>query len=158
MLSRSRSFIVASLAAATVAVVPAVVHATDVPAPNTPAGKCTDTSRPKSAYTSKAARTAKRTHVLRGSARDTGCGVDRVEISVARRVAKGCRYLHTASRVSSHTTSCGKASMWLPVRGTTKWTFRLPKKLARGKYVIRTRATDFAANVERVRSRALNIR
>src|SRR4051812_31991496 len=114
MLNRSRSFIVASLAAAAVAAVPAAVHATDVPAPNTPPGKCTDTTRPKSAYTAREVRRAKRTHVLRGSARDSGCGVDRVEVSMARKVGRKCRYLTSSARLSRRSTSCGKVAEWLP--------------------------------------------
>src|SRR3954452_3521335 len=140
-----------SLAAAALACAP-VVHATDVPAPNVLPGACTDQSPPTSGYTSRAAKSAKRSHVLRGTASDVGCGVDRVQISMGRRVGKKCNYLARSSKLSRHAASCARPTVWLPTTGTPSWSFRLPKKLARGTYIVRTRATDFAGNVQRVRS------
>jgi hypothetical protein len=156
MLTRS-SLVAASLAA--LAIVAAPAHSqTDIPAPDVQPGQCTDQVRPKSGFSSRAVRRAKRTHVLRGTARDSGCGVDRVEISIARKVGKRCRYLTTASRLARRPSSCGHPARWLKVKGTTKWKFRLPRKMARGLYVVRTRATDFAGNLERARSHRLRIR
>src|SRR4051812_2391996 len=98
MLTRS-SLVAATLAA--MAIVAAPAHSqTDIPAPDVQPGQCTDQVRPKSGFTSRAVRRAKRTRVLRGPARDSGCGVDRVEIAVARKVGKRCRCLTSALRLA----------------------------------------------------------
>jgi hypothetical protein len=157
MLTRPLSLFAASLVAAAIVAAPAQSK-TDIPAPNVVPGACTDQSPPTSGYTSKAAKRAKRTHVLKGTARDVGCGVDRVEVSVARKVGKRCKYLTSASRVSRRASSCGRPAAWMMATGTTKWSLKLPKKLARGTYVLRTRATDFAGNVQHLRSKRLRIR
>jgi hypothetical protein len=160
MLTRCLSLFAASLVATAVAAGPAQSR-TDVPAPNVPAGACTDQTPPTSTYTSKAAKKAKtsRTHKLSGTASDVGCGLDRVEVSVARKTGKKCQYMTNALRLSGRRTSCGKPAHWRLAKGTTKWSLQLlPKKTARGKYVIRTRATDFAGNVQKVKSHSLNVR
>src|SRR5829696_4270937 len=46
---------------------------------------------------------------------------------------------------------------WLPVRGASRWSFRLPKRLPAGAYRIRTRAFDFAGNVERPHGRRVKL-
>src|SRR5215204_474004 len=152
-----KPLIAASLTAAALACAPAAVFATDVPAPDIPAGACTDQSPPKSSYTSRDVKRAKRTHVLRGKASDVGCGVDRVEVSFARKVGKKCKY-QSGTRLSSRSATCARPTKWMAAKGTTKWTFKLPKKLARGTYIIRTRATDFAGNVQHVKSKKLHVR
>jgi hypothetical protein len=63
---------------------------------------------------------------------------------------KNKRLARRAMRCSKH--------RWLPVRGTTHWSFRLPKRLPKGRYVIRTRAIDFAGNVQHSRTRRLRLR
>src|SRR5215217_2398602 len=157
MLTRSSSLVAAALIAAAVVAVPA--HAlTEIPAPNVPAGECTDQIAPTSKFTSKAARRAKRTRLLRGTARDVGCGLDRVEISVARKVGRKCRYLAGTKKLSRRATSCARPTRWLKVKGTKRWSFRFSRRLPKGTYVIRTRATDFAGNVERLRSHRLGLR
>jgi hypothetical protein len=155
MLTRKPA-IAASLAAAALACAPVAVHATDVPAPHVVPGACTDQSPPTSGYTSRDAKRVKRTHILRGTARDVGCGVDRVDVSVAQKVGKRCRYLTGTSKLSRRSSTCAKPAMWLPAKGTTTWTLSL--RLARGKYIVRTRATDFAGNVQPLRSKALRVR
>jgi len=156
MLIRPSSLVAALLVGAAVAATPA--YSTDIPAPDVLPGECTDQVAPTSKYTSRAARRAKRTRLLRGTARDVGCGLDRVEISVARKVGKKCRYLARGSKLSRRATSCGQPARWLKVRGTSRWSFRFSKRLPKGKYVIRTRATDFAGNKEHVRSHRLGLR
>ncbi len=47
---------------------------------------------------------------------------------------------------------------WLGARGTARWSFRLSKRLPRGTYLVRTRAIDFAGNVEKPRVRRLRLR
>jgi len=156
MLTRSLSILATSLTLAVVAV--ASAQATDIPAPNVQPGACTDQTPPTSSFTSKAAKRFKRTRVLRGSASDVGCGVDKVEVSLARRVGKRCRFYTRSAKLSRRATSCGRATAFMPAKGTTRWSFKLPGKLARGKYVIRTRATDFAGNVQHARSKRLSVR
>jgi hypothetical protein len=157
MLTRTLSLFAASLAAAALVAAPAQSR-TEIPTPNVVPGACTDLSLPTSGFTSRAAKQAKRTHVLRGTASDIGCGVDRVDVSVARKVGKRCKYLTSSSRFSSRATSCGRPAAWMTATGATTWSFKLPKKLTRGTYVVRTRATDFAGNVQHLRSRRLGIR
>jgi hypothetical protein len=48
-------------------------------------------------------------------------------------------------------------AMIIDARGATRWSFRLPK-LPRGRYVIRTRAVDFAGNVQVPHARRLRLR
>jgi hypothetical protein len=180
MFARSLSTLVAALAAVAVVAATAVAQTvSDAPPPPAPAppapgpgapapppnvvqapsgvpGACTDKSAPVSAYTAKAARRAAVSHVLTGTASDVGCGVDRVEVSVASRVGKQCRYLAATHKLSGKA-SCNKPK-WMAAKGTTSWTLRMPKKLAAGVYVIRTRATDFAGNAQKVRSHKLRLR
>jgi hypothetical protein len=160
MLTRSLSLVAAALAVTVIAAGPAQSQ-TDIPAPNVLPGACADQVLPHSTYTSAAAKKAKRsrTRMLTGSAGDVGCGLDRVQVSVARRVGKKCQYLTSALRLKRAKTSCGKATNWRTAKGTTRWSLQLlPKEAKSGKYVIRTRATDLAGNVEKVRSHRLTIR
>jgi hypothetical protein len=145
------------LAAAALTGGPAAAQSpTDNPVPGATPGACTDHSRPTSAFSRRAARRAGRSRILRGVARDRGCGVDRVRISVARKHGRHCRHLTRKGRLG-HRTSCAHRR-WLPVRGTTRWSFRLPRQLRNGTYVVRTRAVDFAGNVQRSHRRRLRLR
>jgi hypothetical protein len=132
---------------------------TDNPVPGVQPGHCTDHVSPTSSFTRKAARRAGRPRgrrVLRGTARDVGCGVDQVMISVQRKRGHACKTLFRKGRLLRKT-SCARRH-WLPARGTAHWSFRLPKRLPRGRYVVRTRAIDFAGNVQRPRVRRLRLR
>jgi hypothetical protein len=147
--------VAAALAALALTAGPAAAQ-TDNPVPGAPAGACRDQSRPSSSFTRKAARTATRKRVLRGVARDVGCGVDRVTISVARKQGKHCRNLTAKGRLG-RAKSCSHHS-WLAVKGSTKWSFRFPRRLSKGTYLVRTRALDFAGNVQRPHVRRLRLR
>jgi hypothetical protein len=148
-----------SLATASLAVAPAFATDDSPGAPLQPApplsalggvlGKCTDSAKPSSGFTAKAARAVSKSHVLRGTARDVGCGVAMVTISVARQHGKRCEYLATNRRLSKPTHCSGH---WLVAAGTKSWHLSLPKHLPRGTYLVRTRAIDFAGNVQRVRT------
>jgi len=131
---------------------------TDNPVPGAQPGACTDTNRPSSTFTRGAARRAAtgRRHVLRGTARDAGCGVDRVMIAVTRKQGRVCRHLTSAKKLGRRT-SCAKRH-WLPVAGTSRWSFRLPKRLEGHTYVVRTRALDFSGNLQRAHARRLKLR
>jgi hypothetical protein len=129
---------------------------TENPVPGAQPGKCTDAFKPSSSFTKKAARRAGKTRLLRGTARDVGCGLNGVQISVQRKHGKKCRNLTSHKRLG-RAVRCGKRA-WLPVRGTSRWSFRLPKRLAHGRYLVRTRASDFAGNVQSVRVHRLTLR
>jgi hypothetical protein len=129
---------------------------TDNPVPGATPGACTDNSRPTSGFTRRAARRAAHRRILRGVAHDRGCGVDRVRISVARKHDRRCRHLTRKGRLG-HRTSCSHRR-WLPVKGTTRWSFRLPHRLRNGTYIVRTRAVDFAGNIQRSHRRRLRLR
>src|SRR3954463_7143787 len=112
MLIRPLSLVAVLLVGAAITAVPASSR-TEIPAPNVQPGACTDQVAPTSKYTSRAARRAKRTRLLRGTARDVGCGLDRVEISIARKVGRKCRYLARGSKLSRRASSCGRPARWL---------------------------------------------
>ena len=144
----------ALIAAAALTAGPAA--ATENPVPGAPPGACRDQSRPTSGFTRQAARRAGRKRVLRGVARDIGCGVDRVAISVARKQGRRCRNLTPKGRLG-RPTRCAH-HRWLAVRGATRWSFRFPRRLHKGAYLVRTRAVDFAGNVQRPHVKRLRLR
>jgi hypothetical protein len=152
---RSVPVLAALLAAAAVTAGPAAAQ-TDNPVPGAPPGACRDHSRPTSGFTRRAARRAGRRRVLRGVARDVGCGLDRVTIAVARKQGKRCRNLTSKGRLGRRTRCTHHR--WLSVKGATRWSFRFPHRLHTGVYLVRTRALDFAGNVQRPRLRRLRLR
>jgi hypothetical protein len=148
----------ACLAAAAFIAGPASAQTTETPAPGASPGACTDTARPTSGFTRSAARRAVRgrRHILRGTASDVGCGLDRVRISIARKRGAKCRHLTARGRLTSRT-GCGNRR-WLSVNGSSRWSFRLPRNLPRGSYLVRTRAIDFAGNRQLERAKRLRVR
>jgi hypothetical protein len=122
---------------------------------------CVDHS-PPSARLSTTSRGASRTRKLRGSASDHGCAtggsgkVAKVSVSLALQRGKRCRFLSSSHRLS-RSASCSKPK-WLSASGTSSWSFRLPKRLAKGRYRVAVRAVDSAGNVAQASSRALRIR
>jgi hypothetical protein len=156
MLSRPMPILAVALVAAAVGAAPAGAQApTDQPAPGAAPGACTDQAAPTSRFTQKSARRARRTRVVRGTAADVGCGIDHVTISVNRKSGKRCRPLTTKHRLG-RAGSCTKRT-WLPVKGSSSWSFKLPKRLSKGTYVIRTRAADFAGNVEKAHGQRVKL-
>ena len=153
----TRSLIAAAVAAGVlVAAGPAAAQSpTDNPAPGAVPGACTDPYKPISGFTAKAARRASRTRVLRGTAKDRGCGVDRVVVSIARKAHGKCRLVR-GKRLAKQA-SC-KRTRWTAVKGTAGWTYRLSKKLPAGTYVVRTRVRDFAGNVRNSALRRMRLR
>jgi hypothetical protein len=129
---------------------------TDNPVPGAQPGACADVAKPTSGFTRKAARKAGRKRMLRGTAADVGCGVDRVTISVQRKSGKRIKTLFR-TRPFLRKLRHGRQH-WLVARGTTHWSFRLSKRLPHGTYLIRTRAIDFAGNVQKPRVRRLRLR
>ena len=146
------AIVVGTLAAAGPA---AAQSPTDNPAPGAQPGACTDPFKPTSSFTRTAARRAARKRILRGVARDRGCGVDRVAISVNLKRNGKCRVV-TGDRLGRRT-SCARRR-WMAVKGTSSWSYRLSKRLPSGTYVVHTRARDFAGNVRNSSARRLRLR
>ena len=88
---------------------------------------------------------------LQGIAIDQGCGaagagkVKRISVAITRKVGKRCQSLKRNGRLG-RATACRQ--IWLPAKGSKKWTFRLRHQLPRGTYVVSTRAADSAGNIE----------
>ncbi|MCW3023698.1 MAG: hypothetical protein JWR30_3020 [Conexibacter sp.] len=171
MRTRAPLILVSSLAALCSATAPAL--ATDTPAPGTgpgPAalqdapsvaaiqtalGRCADQTRPTAGFSAKSATTARRTRVLRGTAADRGCGVAMVTISLARVHGKQCELLTPTGHLA-RPGGCASAR-YLMAAGTGQWRLRLPKGLPHGTYVVKTRAIDFAGNVQAPRTQRLKL-
>jgi hypothetical protein len=174
---RSRAPIISIISLAVLAV-PCTALATDSPAPGgAPGGvggasgalqaapsvasmqavlsKCSDKTKPTSSFTAKAARSAARTHVLRGRAADVGCGVAMVTVSIARTQGKRCQPVTSKGRLG-HTGRC-TAKGFLVATGTSNWHITLPKGLPKGTYLVRTRAIDFAGNVQSLKTRRITL-
>ncbi len=83
---------------------------------------------------------------LHGTADGTGSAVRVVGISVARELGRKCRFL-TAKGTFSKARSCARTT-YLTAKGTVAWRIAL-RKLPKGTYKVRSRATDTPGNVER---------
>jgi hypothetical protein len=156
--------IILALAIASVAAVPAMAT-DDVPAPPAPPtggfGTCTDNSRPSSHISTSAAGAARK-GVVRGTASDRGCGVAgrgtvaRVVVSVSRKRGGRCQFMSSKGRLG-RAKSCAKPTL-LTAHGTSRWAFRLPKRLGHGQFVVRAQAIDSAGNVGLQRSMHVRIK
>jgi hypothetical protein len=109
-------------------------------------GRCADASKPSSGFGAGSAQQARRTGVLHGRATGSRCGVATVTVSIARVRGKQCRLMTDRGRLSPPA-SCS-ARRFLVASGTSDWHLELPKRLPHGSYMIRTRAVDFAGNVQ----------
>jgi hypothetical protein len=156
-----------TVAALIVAVLAATAFATDTPPTDQPTvapsintlqsvlNKCTDNTRPHSAISAKEAKTASHSRVLRGTARDKGCGVALVTIAISKKHGKLCQFLTTSGRLG-HARKC-TPTQWLTAPGTKNWKVGLDR-LGRGRYEVRIRAIDLAGNIERSHGRTLDLR
>jgi hypothetical protein len=84
-------------------------------------------------------RTARRRRAT-GIARDDH-QVVRVEVAVVRKRRNRCRELGAHQRFSGWH-RCRRPRSFLPAIGTTRWTFKLRRRLAKGYYVVYARAID----------------
>jgi hypothetical protein len=109
------------------------------------------------------ARLSRRRVNVFGSARDTGCATDgrvaRVQVSVARRVKGGCRFLKRNGRFSARK-RCAKPHFITAKVGYSSRLkasrFRLKRtrlKLAPGRYLVTVKASDAAKNARTTRKR-----
>jgi hypothetical protein len=79
--------------------------------------------------------------------------VARVEVAIARKSGRKCRYLSSRGRLG-RSRSCGKND-WLRARlgrqraGKVPWTYRTKARLPRGVYELRVRAIDRFGTVEK---------
>ena len=115
---------------------------------------CKEFEAPRSAV--RAARARRGRLRVRGRARDTGCGgLRRVEVSIARRAGRRCRFVRRSGRLGARR-RCRNA-VWLNARGRSRWRLAVRRGLPPGRYVARSRARDRAGNVERRRRGARRV-
>lgn len=112
------------------------------PAPGTPATPAATNRLPEATIT-KLAKSAKASKIksFTGTAKDADGKVARVEVGLVKRGSGGkCTQLVARGRF----TSTGKCTptKFLKAKGTTSWRYKLPKRLAKGKYVLFARAVD----------------
>ena len=118
---------------------------------------CSDRIAPTSRVSGHVTATRRRLR-FGGRARDSGCGhrVSSVRVSISRRLAhQRCRFLLGNGRFG-HATSC-KRTTYLPATGRLTFRYARKLRLAKGRYVIWTRAIDAGGNVER-KARTRNLR
>jgi hypothetical protein len=84
--------------------------------------------------------------VLRGTARDPDGKVAYVDVALVRQFARSCRALRPNG--SWRTIRKCSAPPFLRARGTTNWSLRLDRPLAKGVYVLFARATDDLGRAE----------
>ena len=117
------------------------------------ADTCRDTLAPVSRFTVSRSRLTRRGASLRGTSSDRGCGpahrgaLTKVAVSVGRAIGRRCRFLEANGRFG-RTTSC-RRTVYLPAKGTTRWTFTAKAHLPPGSYKVFVRGIDAAANYER---------
>jgi len=76
---------------------------------------------------------------LKGTATDD-VGVARVELAIVK-TGKSCSQM-TKKGTFTKLAKCAAPTSFLVAKGTKSWSFRLPKKLAKGSYVVFARAID----------------
>jgi hypothetical protein len=114
---------------------------------------CHDRTAPVSVISRRTSRFTRKGITLTGLASDKGCGpggrgqVTRETLAISRRVAKKCQWLRPKGGFGP-TGSC-KRKVYVPAKGTSKWTFTLKTKLRPGTYAVVPRAFDAVGNIER---------
>ncbi len=83
---------------------------------------------------------------FRGRAADDK-GVARVEIAVVRN-GKKCRQMVNRKARFRKLRKCTAPTKFLRAKGTTRWSFKLKRKLRRGRYTLYARAIDSAGQVQ----------
>lgn len=82
--------------------------------------------------------------LLRGSVTADPSGLHSVKIKLTRRVGKRCTYF-SGSRETFRKMRCGRGS-FLRIGDRADWSYLLPKRLGRGRYVLEVKAIDRAFN------------
>jgi hypothetical protein len=73
--------------------------------------------------------------------------VTKVEIALQAKKGRRCKQLLRSGRFGKQA-KCDAPTSWMAAKGTTAWSFKLKKKLARGSYTLFARATDNAGQVQ----------
>ena len=118
---------------------------------------CTDQVAPTLAFGS--VKVSRKAASLTGTAGDDACGgTVRVEIALARKAQKKCRWVSARGRLGK-ARSCSKP-VWMRAKGTASWTSKLSFKprLPRGSYVLRGRGLDAAGNQRTPAARTVKLR
>jgi hypothetical protein len=71
-----------------------------------------------------------------------------VGVAIQRVVRGGCRYLDRFGHLGRRQ-SCNSNSLFLAVRGTTRWSLRLTGRFVTGPWALRFRVYDLARNTGR---------
>jgi hypothetical protein len=124
--------------------VPALIPGVPAAPPAVPAGTSPPDLPPQAVIKKNGlgARKAKRRRAT-GTARDDH-QVVRVEVAIVRKLrGRRCRELRANGRFTK-ARRCRRPRSFLPARGTTRWSFKLARKLPRGRYVVYARAIDNA--------------
>jgi hypothetical protein len=79
---------------------------------------------------------------FKGTAKDTDGTVTRVELGILKLKGSKCQSLQGSGAFKSQSNGCAAPNAFLTAKGTSKWTFKLKKKLAPGKYAVFARAID----------------
>jgi hypothetical protein len=127
---------------------------------------CVDTKRPTTNLADRSVTAGKRTAVLRGTAKDTGCAatrsksgtkgaIKRVQVSVTLKAGKKCRYLTDAGKLTKPVTCSTPLSV--VARGKGTWSLKVSAKLPKGRYAVKAVSIDGAGNVSKTARGALKI-
>lgn len=112
--------------------------ATPPPAAEPPAAQ--PNTPPASTVKVKSRNKAKSLKTFKGTASDSDGSVAKVEIGLLWKKGSKCKQLTRSG--SLRTTKCGQPTTFLAAKGTSSWTFKLRKRLPKGRYTIFVRATD----------------
>jgi subtilase family serine protease len=131
------------------------VRATTPVRPGRAVGKvtCRDGKRPVSRIARRGAKASRSGFSVSGTAHDRGCGargrgiLARIEVAVARKTGKRCRFLSRGGGLGA-TRSCSRPR-YLRAKGTGRWSLAIRRRLRAGSYVFIVRAVDLAGNRER---------
>ena len=93
---------------------------------------------------------------LAGTAADDK-GVTRVDVAVVRTSKQRTCFQMRPNFTFARLRDCGTPTSFVTARGTTKWSLRLRRKLARGRYVLFVRPLD-TANATSITRRAFTVR
>ena len=78
-----------------------------------------------------------------GTASDADGSVSKVEVGVITKPKGGkCKELAASGKLVASKGNCKSPATFLAAKGTSAWTFKLKKKLAKGNYILFVRATD----------------
>lgn len=114
-----------------------------VTAPGTP-GTTTPAASTNATPDAKASKPGGKVKGFSGTASDDS-GVAKVEVGVITKPKGGkCKELTASGKLAASKGNCNMPTTFLAAKGTSKWSFKLKKKLAKGGYILFVRAIDNA--------------